>query len=48
MAFIINTPSHYILNLAFLGKTIAPNANVAIVFFWVAAIEFCQSHCDRD
>jgi hypothetical protein len=26
----MNTPSHYILNLAFLGRTIAPNANVAI------------------
>lgn len=26
----MNTPSHYILNLALLGKTIAPHANVAI------------------
>lgn len=26
----MNTPSHYILNLVFLGKTIAPNANLAI------------------
>ncbi len=26
----MNTPSHYILNLVFLGKTIAPNANIAI------------------
>lgn len=26
----MNTPSHYILNLAFLGKTIAPKNNVAI------------------
>ena len=26
----MNTPSHYILNLAILGKTIAPDANVAI------------------
>ncbi len=26
----MNTPSHYILNLALLGKTIAPKSNVAI------------------
>lgn len=26
----MNTPSHYILNLAFLGKTIAPKNNIAI------------------
>ncbi|MDJ0534078.1 MAG: hypothetical protein QNJ70_16585 [Xenococcaceae cyanobacterium MO_207.B15] len=26
----MNTPSHYILNLAFLGKTIAPKENIAI------------------
>ena len=26
----MNTPSHYILNLAFLGKTIAPKDNIAI------------------
>ena len=27
---LMNTPSHYILNLAFLGQTIAPKQNVAI------------------
>ncbi len=26
----MNTPSHYILNLAFLGKTLAPQENIAI------------------
>ena len=26
----MNTPSHYILNLALLGKSIAPNDNIAI------------------
>jgi hypothetical protein len=26
----VNTPSHYILNLALLGTTVAPNANIAI------------------
>jgi hypothetical protein len=26
----MNTPSHYVINLALLGNTIAPNANVAI------------------
>jgi hypothetical protein len=26
----MNTPSHYIINLAYLGQTIAPKQNVAI------------------
>ena len=28
----MNTPGHYILNLALLGKTLAPKSNVAIAF----------------
>ena len=27
---LLNTPGHYILNLAFLGKTIAPKNNIAL------------------
>ncbi|WP_175561219.1 hypothetical protein [Hydrococcus rivularis] len=49
----MNTPSHYILNLAFLGKAIAPNANVAITLgailpdlpifaFYIVAKFFCK------
>ncbi|MDY6783360.1 MAG: hypothetical protein SW833_12595 [Cyanobacteriota bacterium] len=46
----MNTPSHYVLNLALLGTTVAPNANVAIalgaivpdfpifVFYFVAKV----------
>ncbi|AFY40254.1 hypothetical protein Lepto7376_4125 [[Leptolyngbya] sp. PCC 7376] len=32
----MNTPSHYVINLALLGNTVAPNANVAITLGAIA------------